>query len=408
MTASDFRDAQLPDAPGVYRFVDAAGVILYIGRATSLRDRVRSYFSKDLVHDRGVAFVDMVVRADHIEWTETSNVLEAVILEANVIKKFQPYYNTKEKDNKSYYYVVVTDEEYPRVFLERGRALQFTEKLKYPVRVVFGPYPSGPVIREALRLLRRIFPFRSGKTSNIQRDRFYESLGLQSDVSGSAAGSYHTLIDDFCRVMNGEWSSLVADMTERMNQCVAQEDFESAIRWRNSIWSLQHIRDVTLIKSDKQQYQSVRSVRIEAYDVAHMSGKSMVGVMVVLENGEPQKSEYRKFHIRGIDASNDPSALLQVLTRRFRHREWRAPNIIVCDGNDVQRSVGEQVKQACRIDASVVSVVKDEKHQPKDILGDAYIINSWRDAILLANAEAHRYALQFHKQTRNKNFLPSR
>ena len=411
MTSEEFKNTQLPDSPGVYRFIDSRRVILYIGRATSLRDRVRSYFGKDLIEERGPAFVDMVVRADHLEWSETSNVLEAIILEANLIKKFQPYYNTKEKDNKSYYFVVVTDEEYPRVFLERGRTIDAHAsgggegaRVDYKIKALFGPYPSGPLIREGLRLLRRIFPFRSGKTKNKERDRFYEMLGLQHKTEGQALSGYQRMIDDFCQVMNGEWSSLLGDLKLRMDEYVQGEEFEEAARIRNMIWSLEHIHDVTLIKSETKENQ-VRSIRIEAYDVAHMSGKSMVGVMVVLENGEPQKSEYRKFHIRGIESSNDPAALSQVLARRFRHREWRIPNIMVCDGNEVQRGIGEEAKSAFRIDSAVVSVVKDERHQPRDILGDQHVIDSWRDAILLANAEAHRYALQFHKVTRNKNFI---
>jgi excinuclease UvrABC nuclease subunit len=407
MTLLDFKNTELPDAPGVYRFVDTAGVILYVGRATSLRDRVRSYFGRELIHERGPALVDMVVRAHHIEWTETSSVLEAVIVEANLIKKLQPYYNTKEKDNKSYYYVVVTDEEYPRVFLERGRSLQYDNESGYAVRASFGPYPNGPIIREGLRLLRRIFPFRSGKTKNPQRDRFYEMLGLQQSTSVDARSSYHIMIDDFCRVMEGQWGALIDDLTLRMTAASQHEHFEDALRLRNMIWSLQHIRDVSLIKSEDKENR-VRSIRIEAYDVAHMSGKSMVGVMVVLENGEPQKSEYRKFHIRGIESSNDPAALSQILARRFRHREWRMPNIMVCDGNQVQLNIGEEAKNAFRIDAAVVSVVKDERHQPRDILGDRHVIDSWRDAILLANAEAHRYALGFHKKTRDKNFIPDK
>ncbi len=407
MTNEQLKQAALPDAPGVYRFIDSDGVILYVGRATSLRDRVRSYFGKDLMHDRGVAFVDMVVRADHIDWTETKNVLEAVILEANLIKKFQPYYNTKEKDNKSYYYVVVTDEEYPRVFLERGRVLEQNEDTsvtKYGTLRTFGPFPNGPVIREALRLLRRIFPFRSGKTINKHRDRFYESLGLAARADADMVTQYHQMIDDFCRVLSGDWRGLIDDLSHRMQAAVEQEDFESATHLRNTIWALEHIRDVTLIKSDRHE-SSIRSVRIEAYDVAHIGGKSMVGVMVVLENGEPQKSEYRKFHIRGIESSNDPAALAQILVRRFRHREWRFPNIMVCDGNEVQRGIGESAKNTFRVDTAVVSVVKDERHQPRDILGDARIIDSWRQAILLANSEAHRYALEFHKKTRDKNFI---
>src|SRR4051812_233519 len=123
MTGQDFTKFNLPDAPGVY-FFKKKGVILYIGRATSLRDRVRSYFGNDLIHTRGSLLVDMVTQADHIDWQETGSVLEAIILETNLIKEHMPHYNTKEKDDKSFNYVIITEEQFPRVLLIRGRSLE--------------------------------------------------------------------------------------------------------------------------------------------------------------------------------------------------------------------------------------------------------------------------------------------
>jgi excinuclease ABC subunit C len=414
MTTTDYHNCVLPDKPGVYRFVDGSGVILYIGRATSLRDRTRSYFSKDLLNDRGMAFIDMVSRAVQLLWVETDSVMEAILLEVNLIKKFQPYYNTKEKDNKSYYYVVITDEDFSRVLLERERVLTDSpEKLQYKVLEKYGPFPSGPTIRETLRLLRKIFPFQSGKTRNPARDRFYASIGLHSGYKEKnqniaiSVSEYSTMIQDLMLVLSGDQKQLKENLNNRMQQHSALLEFESAAHLRNVLWSLSHIQDVSLIKMDTSN-RDIRSIRIEAYDVAHLAGTSMVGVMVVLENGEPQPSEYRKFIIRNITTANDPAALLQILTRRMRHSEWRMPNILVTDGNNVQMSVAENVVTVFHKDISVVSVVKDERHKARDILGDQRIISVWRDAILLANAEAHRYSLEFHKNRRAKAFIPTK
>src|SRR3989344_3196736 len=118
------KNLNLPDSPGVYLFKNSEGKILYIGRATSLRDRIKSYFANDLLQTRGLLLVDMVSQATGIDHQETDSVLEAIILESNLIKEHQPYFNTKEKDNKSWNFVVITDEEFPRVIVVRGRTLE--------------------------------------------------------------------------------------------------------------------------------------------------------------------------------------------------------------------------------------------------------------------------------------------
>ena len=129
MKIKDLKKNNLPDKPGVYFFKKGKD-ILYIGKATSLKSRLRSYFAKDLINTRGPMILDMVTLADNITWQESDSVLEALIAEANLIKKYQPKYNTKEKDNKSFNYVCLTKEKLPRVLIERERLL---EKEKYQV-----------------------------------------------------------------------------------------------------------------------------------------------------------------------------------------------------------------------------------------------------------------------------------
>lgn len=408
MTKSEHTQLNLPDTPGVYRFVGTAGEILYIGRATSLCDRTRSYFSNDLIIDRGPTFVDMVTKSVNLEWTETDSVLEAVILEANLIKKYQPYYNTRERDDRSYYYVVITDEEFPRVFLERGRVLEIQSRQgSYPVDVVFGPFPNGPVIRETLRLLRRLFPFIEGVSRNPTRDRFYRQLGLLPNTTDTdAKNRYKQTIEYLKTLFKGKKKELVSQLTDTMNDAAEREDFEYAARIRNTIYSLEHLRDISLIKADRKE-QSISGFRIEGYDIAHISGTHMVGVLVVIENGEPQKSHYRTFHIRGFSQANDVGALREILERRFRHREWRIPNLIVVDGGAQQLEVGNRVVHETDVGGiPVVSVVKDDQHRPREILGaNSDLIRVWRESILRANAESHRFALATHDALRRKKLL---
>ena len=136
MKIQDFKKLNFPDSPGIYIFKGENNNILYIGRATSLKDRVLSYFSKDLIQTRGLLLVDMVIKSLNIEYIQTDSVLEAIILESNEIKKHQPYFNTKEKDNKSYNFIVITKEDFPRIIIARGRTLdKLNEKeLKFKIK----------------------------------------------------------------------------------------------------------------------------------------------------------------------------------------------------------------------------------------------------------------------------------
>ncbi len=190
-----------------------------------------------------------------------------------------------------------------------------------------------------------------------------------------------------------------------MKEAVKSEDFEIAAKKRNQIFALEHIRDISLIKRKSIQSDET-AFRIEAYDIAHMSGKNMIGVMVVMEEGEFNKYEYRKFIIRGFDSSNDTGALQEVLTRRLNHGEWRPANIIVIDGGQAQLNAASDIVSVEKNKAHLVSVVKDDKHRARDILGDITIAAKYKSDIIKLNAEAHRYAIAFHKKKRGESFLP--
>ena len=151
-----------PDTPGVYEF-KSAGKILYIGKATSLKDRVRSYFNKDIVSTRSPLVSKMLSQFDDIEIIKTDSVLEALVLEAHLIKKYQPEANIKEKDNRSFNFVVITKEDFPRVLVVRGRELlnsHFLKNMEYKIAYSFGPFPNGSQLKEAMKIIRKMFPFR--------------------------------------------------------------------------------------------------------------------------------------------------------------------------------------------------------------------------------------------------------
>lgn len=407
VTRQQLQKLKLPDTPGVYFFREG-NKILYIGKATSLRDRVRSYFAKDLVVTRGSHVADMVFKAKTLTFEQTETVLEALILEANLIRKHQPYYNTKEKDDKSWNYVVITKDALPRVLLIRGRNLTIKAEFeKLNAKKVYGPFVSGTSIREALRIIRRIFPYIDASAAKKDNYEFYRQLGLAPDTHQSDVSSlYLQNIQNIERFFDGKKKEILRSLKKRMQDYAKLQAFEKAGEVKRQIFALEHINDTALIKNDTLRDPNAARMRIEAYDIAHMSGKSMVGVMTVVTDGQPDKNEYRKFIIRTQKQSNDIGALEEVLSRRFRHTEWGMPDLVVMDGGIAQKRVGEQVLKRYQLEIPVLSVVKDERHKPKEILGLTELAQKHKSAVILANAEAHRFGITFHKKKRGQAFLP--
>jgi len=402
MILDDFKKLKLPEAPGVYFFRDIESNVLYIGRATSLHDRVRSYFSNDLIATRGPLLVDMVTKAARIDFIQTDSVLEAVILESNEIKKNLPYFNTKEKDNKSYNFVVITDEDFPRVVIARGRTLDKLDEneLGFKIKYQFGPYPQGSLLRDALKIIRRIFPFRDEKAKLKHQESFYKSLGLSPNTdSPEAKKKYQRTIRNLVLFFEGKKEKLIKTLEKEMDEYAKLEQFEHAKAVRDTLYALTHIQDVSLIKNNSE-IDYVEGFRIEAYDIAHMSGKDTVGVMTVVINGELQKNQYKKFKLSK-DANNDTAGLREILKRRFAHPEWKFPDLIVIDGGLGQINTANEVVRTI----PVVSVVKNDAHKPDHFLGDQALVEKYIKDILLANSEAHRFAIAYHKKVRARNFI---
>jgi excinuclease ABC subunit C len=404
MNSQQLKKIGLPDKPGVY-FFKKGNATLYIGKATSLRSRVRSYFSKDLIVTRGPMILDMVTQSANILWQETDSVLESLILEANLIKKYKPKYNTKEKDNKSFNYVCITKDLLPKVLVIRGRGLNKKEYSK-----IYGPFPNGLQLREAMKIIRPIFPFIDNDSIKKNNVEFYKQLGLVPQIKqtqkkfSAPLNEYKNNIKNLKLFFEGKKKSVVINLKKEMSLYASRKEFEKAGEIKKRIFALGHINDVALLK-DEVSVHTIGGFRIEAYDIAHMGGKNMVGVMTVIENNEVNKSEYRKFNIRTQDNANDTGALEEVLSRRLRHIEWGLPNLIVVDGSTAQVNVVKRVLDRYKFNIPIVGVVKDERHRPKALLGDETIIKNYKKQILLANNESHRFAITFHKLKRNKDFL---
>ncbi|MCX6717932.1 MAG: GIY-YIG nuclease family protein [Candidatus Taylorbacteria bacterium] len=376
-------DLIFPDTPGVYLFKKGDN-ILYIGKATSLKDRIESYFSKDIINTRGPLIVDMVFKADKIDFLITDSVLEALILESELIKKHQPKYNTKEKDDKSYNYVVITDEDFPRVLVERSKNIDFINKrlltLHFGLSTFYGPFTNGTQLKEALKIVRKIFPFRdrcSVLTSNIlnlksnPRPCFNYQIGLCPGVciGKISKKEYAKTIRNIKLFFEGKKTIILKNLEKEMHAFANMHEFEKAGQIKKTIFALNHIQDVSLRK-------------FSARGGSANNGKTILG------NSKP----------------NDIGALKEILERRFKHPEWTFPQIIVVDGGKAQINIAKKIiddkidKQ--KLNIKIVSVVKNKHHKPRAILGDRELSKEFLDSILLANSEAHRFAIKYHKSKR--------
>ncbi len=454
MISQDLKQYKLPDKPGVYRFYQGKN-LLYIGKATSLKDRVRSYFAGDLgetpasagssgVAKRGPKIWRMVEIADRIEWQETDSVLEALLLETELIKKHQPKYNSREKDDKSYWYVVITDEDYPRVLSVRGKEL-FSKSYQLKAKSLrFGPFPYATEIKEALKIIRKIFPYRDTCVPGASlRGCFNRQIGLCPGVCTSEISKtdYRKIVRNIKLLFSGKKQEILRNLEKEMKVLAKKQEFEKAGKIRDQIFALNHIRDVSLLKNNGAiggadrsptsacpqcfatqgrrgslevglHKNSAHSIRIEAYDIAHLSGKKTVGAMTVWQDGELDKSEYKKFELRGPKANqaDDPANLREILERRFNHPGWGWPDIIVVDGNQVQVNVvqsviggltsGQPLEERPPISQkiAIIGVTKDAKHKASKLLGDQHIIHDYHRAIIEVNAEAHRFAISYHRK----------
>ncbi len=399
---------KIPQGPGVYLF-KRGKTILYIGKATSLRSRVRSYFSAQVLETRSPLVSAMLERFDTIDYMETSSVLEALVLEAHLIKKYQPEANIKEKDNKSFNFVVITKEDFPRVLIARGRELLHNtlsgEGTRYLIDTTFGPFPSSRELKEALRLVRKLFPFRDTcvppEAGGSGRPCFNYQIGLCPGVCVGkvSKAEYKKHIDHIKLFFQSDKSKLITSLQKEMTMYVKKQEFEKAAELKKRLFNIEHIQDVSLVSEERDIDDSFR---IESYDIAHLFGKDVVGVMTVVSGGAAQKKEYRKFLIKD-PGINDTKALAEILTRRLAHIEWPLPNLVVVDGGVAQKNAMEKVLTAHKLSIPVVSVVKDERHKAREILGIRPFMQYEKD-ILLSNIEAHRFAISFHKHIRRRHF----
>ncbi len=400
----------IPGKPGVYLFKDEKGVVLYAGKAKSLRKRVSSYFTRPAEIKTSI----LLSRLYDIDYIITASELDALILENELIKKYKPRYNISLRDDKAYPYLKLTvNEEWPRLFMVR--------KKDKDGALYFGRY-QGSMVREILRQVKKLFPIRWCKETPLRKREqpcLYSRIGSCSApcVGNIDRPSYLALVKGIVLLLEGKMVKALEKLREEMEKASAEQDYERAAYLRDRIKLLEkmvegrslHKTPSPRLLSEVAELQRELKLeripmRIEAFDVSNISGTNTVASMVTFYGGLPLKNEYRKFKIRGLSGKpDDVAAMRETIKRRYTGElaeKMDRPDLILVDGGAGQ--VGAAAREIK--DIPIIGLAKKE--------GRLYLLNgktlklpassSALQLLQRIRDEAHRFAVTYHRKRRGR------
>lgn len=408
---------KLPVAPGVYFHKNAAGEIIYVGKAAVLKNRVRQYFQKSVKDIKTEALVREITDTD---WIVVDTEMDALFLESEMIKRYMPKWNILLRDDKTVSYVRIDmKSEVPYVSFTRNPV---DDKATY-----IGPFYGKSAVEKAVRSLRRIFPYyikpyTGRKTLDTDLD-----LTPGIEVGRSTPRDYKRNLRKLIRYLEGDRQKLLKDLEKAMQKESAAGNYELAAEARDQLRGLKELRK-KIVFSDKEfldisSDQALKELqdllglphpprRIEGYDISHQSGTNAVGSMVVFINGASARSEYRKFKLR-TSGSDDLKSMQEVLTRRLKHQEWAFPDLIVLDGGATQ--VGAILPLVAPYNIPVIGRDKSGDHSKSAKVklvipgknGCVILPAGSHIARLIAriDEESHRFAITYHSLLKRKNML---
>jgi excinuclease ABC subunit C len=402
----------LPKTPGVYFHKSTSGEIIYVGKAAVLRNRVRQYFQASRGRDpKTEALVAEIVDTD---WMEVESELEALFLESEMIRRYMPRYNILLRDDKAMSYIRIDyNSDYPTVSTTR-RPLD--DGARY-----FGPYFSVGSVRQALKLLRRIFPFATRKPTQ-KRATLHYHLGLDPGLEEGKTSleDYRANLRKLMRVIEGKKAGVIREVERDMKRASKDQNFELAAKLRNQLYALQSLGK-QVIFSDKEfldiskdqalvQLQTLLGLaeppkRIEGYDISHMSGTNVVASMVVFTNGVSNKGEYRKFKMTR-QRNDDYASMRETLTRRFSEKNrkaWGLPSLLLIDGGKGQLGAALTSLMEQGVTVPTVSVAKREEelvvHATQSHVDTVYLDKLIREPIdgVSVRLEKDHYIVNLHE-----------
>ena len=389
---------KIPETPGIYLFYKGKELV-YIGKATSLRSRVKSYLNPKTLRPIEV----LMKNVSDVKWKTTDSVLEAVILEANYIKEFKPKYNVKEKDDKSWNFFAITKDEFPKLIAVREHNLK-RENYSY----TFGPYAEMKTA-QILKLLHSLFKVsrcNPGQKRPCFDYHLNNCLGVCTKEI-SAIKYKEKVIKPLVVFLKGKKKRLITSLEKKMKEASKKEDFEEAKRLRNQIFSLNKIRDFALLDKSflVNEEKKEKSLRIEGYDISNLGAEAMVGSMVVFNESGPIKSEYKKFKIKSVFGQSDVDCLKETLERRLKHSEWPMPDLILVDGGKPQVNAIKNILKKNNLDIDVVGIAKGPERKKNEFFFDKtnmFVLNN-ENLLIRVRDEAHRFAINYQRELKRRS-----
>ena len=425
----------LPPVPGVYLLKDGAGVVLYVGKASRLPDRVSSYFQPSADHGpKKDRMLDLVEDVEHLE---CESEWEALLTENRLIKDIRPRFNTDMIDDKSFPYLVVTTrEDFPRVLVTRNPS-----DASFKGARIWGPFAAAGALREAIQYLQRVFKFRTCSLDIIEGDpknQFFRPCLLHAIGQCTAPcadkitkAEYRADIDRFARFLNSKRSVLLKELEGEMHGAAEARQYENAAKLRDQIKAIKRLddrgdrRDEWQPETELSYVDPERGMRslqktlgldkaircIEGIDIAHLGGGQTVGSKVCFLDGRPFKNEYRRYKINTAD-NDDYASIREVVSRRYREAgagQELYPDVILIDGGLGQLHAAIAAFEQLDVQPPmVISLAKkeeliyvQERSEPirlgRDNLG-LKLCQQVRD-------EAHRFAQHYHHVLRRKRTI---
>ena len=444
MTRLEQKLKDLPSEAGVYLFKNSADEIIYIGKAANLRNRVRQYFQKSRARDSKTDA--LIAEIADLEWIRVETEMDALFLEAELVRRYLPRYNILLRDDKSSVYVRINyDDPHPTLSFTR-RPLD--DKARY-----FGPYSNGNEVKRALRYLRRIFPYSTHTGVLPKRACLQYHLGLCPGLEENKTSltDYRANLRKLIQYIKGERVPLIAQIEKDMKRAAKAKDYEAAAQARNQIYALRAIAK-QIVFSDKEFLDLSRDralsmlsemlglpklpYRIEGYDISHMQGSDNVASMVVFTNGIPYKTAYRKFKMR-LPGNNDFGHMEEAISRRLNQKNqkaWGLPDMFLIDGGRGQLSAAIKARDQAGVARPMIALAKREEEIVIDQRGS--LVNVSTKALIRHNAivrgsddfliillprnsdavkllqrvrdESHRFAVSYHSVLKLKRQTASR
>ena len=407
----------LPARPGVYFHKNATGEIIYVGKAAILKNRVRQYFQNSKKDPKTAALVKEIAMTD---WIVVDTEMDALFLEAEMIKRYMPKWNILLRDDKTVSYVRIDlNSEVPYISFTRN---PLDDKATY-----IGPFYGKTAVEKAVRILRHVFPYYD-KPYNSKKS-LNTDLGLTPgiEIGKTTSKDYKRNLRKLIRYLEGDREKLLKDLEKTMYKEAEKGNYELAAEARNQLFGLKELKKKIVfgdkefldISSDQalKQLQTLLDLktpprRIEGYDISHQNGEDTVGSMVVFLNGASARSEYRKFKVR-TSKNDDLKSLIEVISRRLKHKEWTFPDLIILDGGKAQVEALLLLLQPFNI--PVIGRDKSGDHSKSAgvkifVPGKPELIHLPSDShisrlIARIDEEAHRFAITYHSLLQRKNLF---